>query len=58
VAASAVPFRALLANVARLDGSTVHELMKKLDISYQTRGFADALRAAERLVEYADRWTQ
>jgi hypothetical protein len=58
VAASAVPFRALLANVARLDGSTVDELMKKLDISYQTRGFADALRAAERLVEYVDRWTQ
>jgi hypothetical protein len=58
VAASAVPFRALLANVARLDGSTVDELMKKLDIPYQTKGFADALRAAERLVEYVDRWTR
>jgi hypothetical protein len=58
VSASAVPFRALLANVARLDGSTVDELMKKLDMSYQTKGFADALRAAERLVEYVDRWSK
>jgi hypothetical protein len=58
VSASAVPFRALLANVARLDGSTVDELMKKLDVSYQTKGFADALRAAERLVEYVDRWSK
>jgi hypothetical protein len=56
VSASAVPFRALLANVARLDGSTIDELMKKLDVSYQTRGFPDAVRAAERLVEYVDRW--
>jgi hypothetical protein len=58
VSASAVPFRALLANVARLDGSTVDELMKKLDLSYQTKGFSDALRAAERLVEYVDRWNR
>ena len=56
VSASAVPFRALLANVARLDGSTIDELMKKLDVSYQTRGFPEAVRAAERLVEYVDRW--
>lgn len=56
VSASAVPFRALLANAARLDGSTVDELMNRLDLSYQTKGFPDALRAAERLVEYADRW--
>jgi hypothetical protein len=56
VSASAVPFRALLANAARLDGSTIDELMKKLDVSYQTRGFPDAVRAAERLVEYVDRW--
>ena len=58
VSASAVPFRALLANVARLDGSTVDELMKKLDVSYQTKGFPEALRAAERLVEYIDRWSK
>jgi hypothetical protein len=56
VSASTVPFRALLANVARLDGSTVDELMKMLDLSYQTKGFPDALRAAERLAEYVDRW--
>ena len=58
VSASALPFRALLANVARLDGSTVDELMRKLDLSYQTKGFTDALRAAERLVEYVDRWSK
>jgi hypothetical protein len=58
VSASAVPFRALLANVARLDGASIDEVMKKLDLSYQTRGFADALRAAERLVEYVDRWNK
>jgi hypothetical protein len=58
VSASAAPFRALLANVARLDGSTVDELMKKFDLSYQTNGFPDALRAAERLVEYVDRWSK
>jgi hypothetical protein len=58
VSASAVPFRALLANVARLDGSTADELMKRLDLSYQTKGFPDALRAAERLVEYVDRWNK
>jgi hypothetical protein len=58
VSASAVPFRALLANVARLDGSTVDELMKKLDLSYQTKGFPDALGAAERLVQYVDRWSR
>jgi hypothetical protein len=51
-----VPFRALLANVARLDGSPVDELMKKLDLSYQSKGFPDALGAADRLVEYVDRW--
>jgi hypothetical protein len=56
--ASAVPFRALLANVARLDGSPVDELMKTLDLGYQTKGFSDALRAAERLVEYVDRWNK
>jgi enamine deaminase RidA (YjgF/YER057c/UK114 family) len=58
VSASAVPFRALLANVARLDGSSVDELMKKLELSYHTKGFSDALRAAERLVEYVDRWNK
>jgi hypothetical protein len=58
VSASAIPFRALLANVARLDEASVDELMKKLEIGYQTKGFSEALRAAERLVEYVDRWNQ
>jgi hypothetical protein len=58
VSASAVPFRALLANVGRLDGSSVEELMRRLELSYQTKGFPDALRAAERLVEYVDRWSR
>jgi hypothetical protein len=58
LSASTVPFRALLTNVARLDGSTVDELMRKLELSYQTKGFPDLLRAAERLVEYVDRWNQ
>jgi hypothetical protein len=56
VAASSVPFRALLANVARLDKSSVDDVMKKLQLSYVSHGFSDALRAAERLVDYVDRW--
>ena len=56
VSASVAPFRALLSNVARLDGTSVDDLMKKLDARYQTQGFADALQAAERLVDYVDRW--
>ena len=58
VSASAVPFRALLANVARLDGSSVDGLMKRLELGYQTKGFSEGLRAAERLVEYVDRWNR
>jgi hypothetical protein len=58
MSASTVPFRALLANVARLDGSTIDELMRKLELNYQTKGFPEVLRAAERLVEYVDRWNQ
>ena len=56
VSASAVPFRALLSNVARLDGSTVDEVMRKLEMSYLTQGFPESLRAAKRLVEYVDQW--
>ena len=58
VSASVTPFRALLSNVARLDGASVDDLMKKLDLRYQTQGFADLLQAAERLVEYVDRWSR
>ena len=56
VSASVTPFRSLLSNVARLDGTSVDDLMKKLDVRYQMQGFADTLQAAERLVEYVDRW--
>ncbi|MCM3878576.1 MAG: hypothetical protein ND807_00570 [Vicinamibacterales bacterium] len=58
VSASAIPFRALLANVARLDRAGVDELMKKLGVGYQMGGFAEALHAAERLVDYVDGWTR
>ena len=58
VSASSVPFRALVANVARLDGSSVDDLRQRLSLGYQMRDFSDALRAAERLVEFVDRWNQ
>ncbi len=56
VSAAVVPFRALLMNTARLDGTSVDELRKKLDLPYLTQGFPDSLRASERLVEYTDNW--
>ena len=52
--ASKTPFRALLANVARLDGSSVDELISRMGLTEHT--FHDALKSAERLVEYVDRW--
>jgi hypothetical protein len=55
VAASALPFRALVANAARLDRTSGDELERRLDLS--TGDFPAALRAAERLVEYVDQWT-
>jgi hypothetical protein len=55
VEASAVPFRALVANAARLDRTTGEELQQRLGLS--TADFPAALRAAERLVEYVDQWT-
>jgi hypothetical protein len=54
VAASHSPFRALLSNVARLDGISPGELTNRLGL--KADGFADALGAAERLVEHVDRW--
>lgn len=56
--ASIAPFRALLSNIANLDGTSVDELMKRLALGYSLKGFPEALRAAERLVEYVDRWRQ
>ncbi len=52
---AAVPFRALTANVARLAGTTADELRARLELS--GGGYAAALRLAERLVEYVDRWS-
>ena len=48
------PFRALLANVARLDDTSVDELISRMGLTEHT--FHDALKSAERLVEYVDRW--
>ena len=50
------PFRALLANVARLDESSVDELISRMGLTEHT--FHDALKSAERLVEYVDRWSK
>jgi hypothetical protein len=54
VAASVAPFRALVANVARLDRTSAEELERRLGLA--TNDFPGALRAAERLVEYVDEW--
>lgn len=56
VSASAVPFHALLSNVARLDGTDVDSLVSRLDLVGFANGFSESLRAAERLVDYVDRW--
>jgi hypothetical protein len=58
VSASLVPFRALLSNIARLDGCSVNDLVKRLAIDDLEKGFSESLRAAEQLVEYVDRWKQ
>jgi hypothetical protein len=54
VASSVVPFRALVANIARLDGTSGDELQSRLGLA--THNFPTALNSAERLVEYVDRW--
>jgi hypothetical protein len=54
VAASQSPFRALVSNIARLDGTSPDDLIARLGL--KSDGYADALRAAERLVEHVDRW--
>jgi hypothetical protein len=56
VAASGAPFRALVANVARLDGTSGDELAGRLGLT--TGDFPAALRAAERLVAYVDEWSK
>jgi hypothetical protein len=54
LSSSQAPFQALLTNVARLDGTNVDELVIRLGIGGQA--FGDRLHAAERLVDYVDRW--
>ncbi len=54
---AAIPaFRALVTNAARLDGISPKALATQLSLENFEKGFPDALHAAERLVEYVDRW--
>jgi hypothetical protein len=57
VTAAIAPFRALVKNVARLDGISPKALVTQLDLENFEKGFPEALRAAERIVDYVDRWS-
>jgi hypothetical protein len=57
VAAAIPPFRALVTNVARLDGISPKALVTQLNLENFEKGFPDALRAGERIVEYVDTWS-
>jgi len=57
IAAAVPPFRALVTNVARLDGISPKALVTQLNLDNFERSFPEALRAAERIVEYVDRWS-
>ena len=57
VAAAVEPFRALVTNVARLEGIAPKALVTRLALENFEKEFPDALRAAERIVEYVDRWS-
>ena len=57
VSAAIPPFRALVKNVARLDGISPKALVTQFDLDNFEKGFPEALRAAERIVEYVDRWS-
>ncbi len=56
VSAAILPFRALVRNVARLEGIAPKALVTQLNLDNFEKGFPDALRAAERIVEYVDTW--
>jgi hypothetical protein len=56
VAAAILPFRALVTNAARLEGISPKALVTQLGLDNFEKGFPEALRAAERLVDYVDRW--
>ena len=57
VAAAVPPFRALVKNVSRLEGISPKALVTQLTLDNFEKGFPEALRAAERIVEYVDRWS-
>jgi hypothetical protein len=57
VAAAVLPFRALVKNAARLDGISPKALVTQLNLDDFEKGFPEALRAAERLADYVDRWS-
>ena len=56
VSAAIPPFRALVKNVARLEGIAPKALVTQLNLDNFEKGFPDALRAAERIVDYVDTW--
>lgn len=56
VSAATAPFRALVKNVARLEGISPKALVTQLDLDNFETGFPAAVRAAERIVEYVDTW--
>jgi hypothetical protein len=47
----------LVKNAARLEGMAPKALVTQLNLDNFEKGFPEALRAAERIVEYVDRWT-
>jgi hypothetical protein len=57
VSAAIPPFRALVTNVTRLEGISPKALVTQLALDNFEKEFPDALRAAERIVEYVDRWS-
>ena len=56
VSAAIQPFRALVKNVARLEGISPKALVTQLSLENFEKGFPEALHAAERIVDYVDRW--
>ena len=57
VAAAVPAFRGLVKNVARLEGISPKALVTQINLDNFETGFPGALRAAERIVEYVDRWS-
>lgn len=57
VSAAIPSFRGLVKNVARLEGISPKALVTELDLDNFEKGFPEALRAAEQIVDYVDRWS-